>query len=946
MGIHSKASRSFVILTALFLLSVPTIAREIRIQGMPVREDKLELVVQNQRPLTAHVAERLQFYLGKVTGQEIRIVEAPSGNGLSLVLGDCELLRNAGVGNVDELPREGYFIIRKGSLIFLAGRDSDTATPLNGGWNQHYKRGTLNAAMDFLERFADMRFFFPGEMGTIIPTGKGVMIPPEIHIVEEPDYSFRRIYSGRSKWWQESIVEGMNNCSVQQVALRMGTFSIPYTHGLAHVNFMERFNETHPEYFALKPDGKRYNNPAERHSGQLCFNSGIVKEIYQDAKAYFQGKPSSERGIQSWYRVAAENYYCIMPQDALYWCSCEKCAKLGPVGMSYFKDSEASARINHFLWQMTADIANRLTREGIDGIVTQMPYGVMKPLPDVELPSNISIQLAVKGIDKPELWEEDKALIRQWHDKVNRPISVWTYPGKHMGKAAMKGIPSTMFHNMGKYLQYMRPYLCGAFIEDETDFELFNHLDYYIYSKVAWNLDLSVEELLADYYSQMYGSAAPLMESFFNEMETLWCTKIIGNIIETAEGPVAKLPTDFEVWQNIYSSERRKAWSALFDKALAKTAAEPEAQKRIAFMKKEYLGRILSAGETFDGRKGLVDAWKVEVPGSVWLRPQVTINRENGFFSFTYQCEEPKMNEIKALQTDRDAKLTYDDSCVELLINPSGDRKNYYHFIANINGVLYDAACKVNEHSRLDWNCEGAAVTASKQEDGFTITIVIPEASIAPFNPDGFPVNFARHRSLESFNHKEIYYQWSPVGGRSFHDIERFGLLCLKPQPNSNLLKDPDFVLYTHNTWKPGGWNFTKNKNSSGEGQKYELDKRVFLFGGQSAHVINQTGQSFIVSQKFSGMEPNKKYRVSYYLRMQDVEPGKFGVGGWLAIGEHQQALPRTRMTGTAPWHPQSFVITAPADTTPETPCSFAVWNWSHKGEHWVDHVEIIPLEE
>ena len=652
----------------LILCELQVFSRSIRISGTPVREDNVEIVVQKSIPLTSYVAEKLKQHLEKVTGSQIPVVNAPSGNGLSLVLGDCELLRNAGVGSVDALPREGYFIIRKGNLIFLAGRDSDTTTPLNGGRYQYYKRGTLNAAMDFLERFADVRFFFPGEMGTVVPTGTGVMIPPEIHIVEEPDYSFRRVYSGNSKWWQESIVDGVLNCGVQQVAMRLGVFAIPYTHGLAQVNYIERFGKTHPEYFALKPDGKRYSNPADIHPGQLCFNSGIVEEIYQDAKAYFQGKRSSERGIQSWHRVAAENYYCIMPQDALFWCCCEKCAKIGLGGKAYFKDQKTSANINHFLWQMTADIANRLTSEGIDGIVTQMPYGLMKPLPDIALPSNISVQLAVKGMGKPEFWEEDKEIIKQWHDKVNRPISVWTYPGKHMGKAAMKGIPSTMFHQMGHYFQYMRPYLCGAFIEDETDFELFNHLDYYIYSKVAWNLDLSVEELLADYYRHMYGSAAPLLESFFNEMEELWCTKIIGNIVETAEGPVAKLPNDFEVWQNIYTSERRKAWGALFDQALAKTATEPEANKRVAFMKKEYLGRILAAGEAFDGRKGLVDAWKVEVPGSVWLRPhkgevnevstQVTIQRANGCFTFTYQCEEPNMKEIKAKQTGRDAQLT------------------------------------------------------------------------------------------------------------------------------------------------------------------------------------------------------------------------------------------------------------------------------------------------
>ncbi|MBO4512802.1 MAG: hypothetical protein J5746_08545, partial [Victivallales bacterium] len=346
MAISTKGWRIFVILAVFISLTAAVDAREIRISGTPVREDRIELVVQNTRPLSKYVAERLQYYLGKVSGQEIPVVNAPSENGLSLVLGDCELLRNSGIGSVETLPREGYFIIRKGNLVFLAGRDSDTSTPLNGGRYQYYKRGTLNAAMDFLERFADVRFFFSGEMGTVVPTGTGVMLPPEIRIVEEPDYSFRRIYSGQSKWWQEPIVEGMHNCGAQQVALRLGTFAIPYTHGLAQVNFIERFGETHPEYFALKPNGKRYCKPAEIHPGQLCFNSGIVEEIYQDAKAYFQGKPSSERGIQSWHRVAAENYYCIMPQDALYWCCCEKCAKIGLGGKAYFKDQKTSANIN------------------------------------------------------------------------------------------------------------------------------------------------------------------------------------------------------------------------------------------------------------------------------------------------------------------------------------------------------------------------------------------------------------------------------------------------------------------------------------------------------------------------------------------------------------------------------------------------------------------------
>ncbi|MBR4220153.1 MAG: DUF4838 domain-containing protein, partial [Victivallales bacterium] len=405
-----------------FLLAIQQVhSRSIHIGGTPVREEAVELVVQNQTSQATYVAERLKWYLDKVMGKELAIVTTPSNNGISIVIGNCGLSQAAGL-DVAALPREGYFIRRKGNHLYLVGRDMETKNPVNGGFNQEYGHGTINAAMDFLERFADVRFFFPGEMGIIIPTGTGLMLPPEIDIQEAPDYTFRRVSSGNSrhgtKWWKDPLVKGMNNYSVRQIILRLGEFNIPYTHGLAQTNMIERFTKSHPEYFALKPDGRRYLNPAERHPGQLCFNSGVVEEIYQDAKAYFQGKPSTERGIKSWRQAGREEFFCVMPQDSLFWCGCEKCAQTAVPAWGYNNDPESAKRINHFMWQFTADIANRLTREGVKGIITQMPYGVMKTLPDVDLPENISVQLAVKGLGKREMWDEDKELIKQWHDKV------------------------------------------------------------------------------------------------------------------------------------------------------------------------------------------------------------------------------------------------------------------------------------------------------------------------------------------------------------------------------------------------------------------------------------------------------------------------------------------------------------------------------------------------
>jgi len=299
------------------------------------------------------------------------------------------------------------------------------------------------------------------------------------------------------------------------------------------------------------------------------------------------------------------------------------------------------------------------------------------------------------------------------------------------------------------------------------------------------------------------------------------------------------------------------------------------------------------------------------------------------------------MADIKLEQTERDAPLMYADSCVEIFLNPSGDRKNYFHFIVNAKGVLYDSSCKLNDKTNLAWNCEGATTSSQLNADGYTVTLTVPEASIGAFNPKGFPVNFARHRSLKGDLPKEIYYQWSPVTGQSFSYLERFGVMYLEPIPDDNLLKDADFQSDFRNSWQSGPWTWRLPKMPGGEGHKKELDKNIFLFGGQSAHLTNVKGQQHHVAQKFTGLKPNTSYRLSFFLRLQNLEDGELGAGSWLVIGKNQMAFPRTRLTGTLPWHQLVYDFTTQPDVTPETPCSIAIWIWQQAGDLWIDHVQI-----
>jgi hypothetical protein len=228
-------------------------------------------------PAAAKAAEELQKFLSEATGQQIPILKAPSSKGFALILGGNELLEKAGL-DLKKLPEEGYYIVRQGNKLFLAGQDS--AQDQIKRLYIYHKRGTLSAAYDFLQRFAGVRFYFPGKYGTIVPRRDGLYLPEKIRIIERPDRAMRTTYFGTSCRWHDDKVSFKAGLNLQQLRLRYSENAYPFCHGLNRLELVQRFGKTHPEFFALQTDGKRYitgNRPGFK--GQLCFSSGMATQI-------------------------------------------------------------------------------------------------------------------------------------------------------------------------------------------------------------------------------------------------------------------------------------------------------------------------------------------------------------------------------------------------------------------------------------------------------------------------------------------------------------------------------------------------------------------------------------------------------------------------------------------------------------------------------------------
>ncbi|MHC4674465.1 MAG: carbohydrate-binding family 9-like protein [Planctomycetota bacterium] len=106
-----------------------------------------------------------------------------------------------------------------------------------------------------------------------------------------------------------------------------------------------------------------------------------------------------------------------------------------------------------------------------------------------------------------------------------------------------------------------------------------------------------------------------------------------------------------------------------------------------------------------------------------------------------FRCEGIRSGELKATITERDDKVWKDDS-IEVLIDPSHTHKEYYHFIINSRGVIYDALGKDN-----NWDAKVPVETTTNNK-GWTATLRIDFSQLETIRPEPgmvWAVNFCRN---------------------------------------------------------------------------------------------------------------------------------------------------------------------------------------------------------
>jgi len=572
---------------------------------------RTEVVVASAAPSsTRFAAEEMTNFLSRVFGSPVSLRRCPSGGEtVSLILGTNDWSASAGV-RPEELPRDAYCIKTAPGRIYVAGCDDprgDLLHMLRNNGFELFERATVFAAYDFLERFAGVRFYFPGELGEVVPQASRLVVPA-CDLKCAPAWTQRSYYlsgdGGSYPGCDAKFGTPGSGKRLHSLRLRYQTFKLPCCHGQNFFKITERFGAEHPEYLQLREDGTRCTNLVEQKAGdctarQLCHSSGVYDEFYRDIRACFRGESAATRKMPSalnpgGYAFDASNfrtdrdgtrYADLCPQDGMFRCHCPKCQA------AYADDPIDWA--TELVWGRVSEVARRLQAEGLPGFVTLLAYQPYRRPPVCDLPSNLLVMVCEQGpwmMSHPDECKAEIARIRAWSEKLGHKVLIWTYPYKFgfFGKSVLD-VPQHAPHAWVKFHELASPWIFGVFAESESDRWIYNYLNYRLFMRYAWNGALDVDGELAEHHRLMFGAAAAEdMKEFYDLLEKLWMSGAVDRTYDSPIGPVVWPSDPKKLWGETYTPEALDRLDGFLEAAAAKVALGSLEARRIDFIRREF----------------------------------------------------------------------------------------------------------------------------------------------------------------------------------------------------------------------------------------------------------------------------------------------------------------------------------------------------------------------
>lgn len=452
---------------------------------------KETIIVKNRQPLATIVispsaslqiqnaAKVLQDYIKRSTSALLPISTIPVRNTISINVGITTFVQSKNI-NVNSLDEDGFILqnIDANNFIIVGGND----------W------GTEFGVYSFLEKFVGVRWLMPTEIGIDIPQ-KANLIIPDVNLIDSPVYLSRQL----------SPV----NIGSRTALGTWGRFNrlrnrIQFHHNMKKLFDPREYGLSNPSFYPLI-NGKR--NSSEK-SWQPNFSaSGIVDSAANKIIRYFQAKPN-------------ENSYSLAVNDGGKYDQSEASKKRRNGKMNFLGLED----ISDDYFQFVNEVIAKVKKVYPDKVFGLLAYGnvIAPPSKNIGVDSHVVPFITYERMRwaDPQLKKQDQQLTEAWGEMCSQ-LGWYDYV---YGRNYL--LPRVWPHLMQEYLKWGVKHNVKYYYA-----ELYPNWGEgpkpWIITKLLWNPDQNVDDLLNQWYFRFAGKkAAPKLKEYYSIWETFWTTDI------------------------------------------------------------------------------------------------------------------------------------------------------------------------------------------------------------------------------------------------------------------------------------------------------------------------------------------------------------------------------------------------------------------------------------
>jgi hypothetical protein len=493
-------------------------------------------------------------------------------------------------GELDSIQRDGFIIRRKGNALVIAGPNA---------------KASIYGVVRFLDEYAGIRFYLPGELFTSMPaavplTIKGINLTVQPYLLEVDTAGS---FSGKEAVWAR--LRGLDR--------RVTSNQHDMWNRFPPSEFAKKYPKIYP---ILK--GKRYVPTSGRDQRwQPTFSEPTLVDVAVESAARF------------FHKNPEISYISFGIQDSHDFSEVDLQSDL-------VKKEGRVQGLSNLYWSFIDKVAQRLSKEFPDKKVAGMAYGDVRSVPTFKLQPNVVVWLVFKI--------SDIAIDHQFDPGKNgNSAAAWAHAASALAIhdwAQGKGfliprIYSVYFKKTFQELERLGSPVRSMHPECYPNWGL-DGPKLYIMSRLFQDPSLDVDALRAQFCTDMFGPAAKPMQNYFGGAEKLfldmesvqerklgrWTTQFLLN--DKQKQMVLACRADLEEAKKLAATDQQKQRIDLFSKTfhlsemlfdLANTAT-PTAQQGEAI--RQYVATTIAPDPmTLYGQLGVKDYVAHEVDGAI-----------------------------------------------------------------------------------------------------------------------------------------------------------------------------------------------------------------------------------------------------------------------------------------------------------------------------------------